>query len=186
MDTPSPSISTNARASWLIGLNASLREEWYFLQAHPGSTAHLPSEELACTITTDESRYPEGAGPWAAQCTEAIRFSVASEEPLSGDLCDPVRTILPGGLPPWPAHPYDMAAEDMCRVSVPWVMTQPTAPSAKASSVAFSILFQCLGLRSSDHMFPSLTARILAIFRSSGTASSNSCGSNLAVTAPVA
>ena len=44
MDTLSPSISTNARASWLIGLNASLREEWYFLQAHPGSTAHLPSE----------------------------------------------------------------------------------------------------------------------------------------------
>ena len=78
-----------------------------------------------------------------------------------------------------------MAAEVRWRVSVPWVITTPTAPSANASSVALSILFQCLGLMSSDHMFPSLTARILAIERSSGTASKSSFGSKRAVTAPV-
>ena len=102
-----------------MGLNASLLDEWYFLHAHPGRTAQLPSEDVAWVITTDESLYPVGEGPLAAQYTAEIRFSGASEEPLSGDLWDPVRTIRPGGLPPDPDQPYDMAAADRCRVSVP-------------------------------------------------------------------
>ena len=73
----------------------------------------------------------------------------------------------------------------MCRVSVPWVMTTPAAPSANASLVAWSILFQCRGRMSSDHMLPRFTARMRAMLRSSGTASSSSLGVNLALTAPV-
>ena len=69
-----------------MDLKASLLDEWYFLQAHPGKTVHLPSDDVACVITTDESLYPVGLGPLAAQYTAEMRFSVASEDPLSGDL----------------------------------------------------------------------------------------------------
>nr|AIE92861.1 hypothetical protein [uncultured marine group II/III euryarchaeote AD1000_29_A08] len=114
-----------------------------------------------------------------------MRFSAASDEPRSGDRCEPVTTILPGGRPPLPAQPYDIAAAEICRVSVPCVMTTPTAPSENASLVACSMRFQCLGRMSSDHMLPRFTARMRAMPRSSGTESSSSLGVKRALTAPV-
>ena len=56
IEGPSGPILTWAIGSWLIGLNASRREEWYLRVAQPGSTEQLPSDEPACSTTTDESR----------------------------------------------------------------------------------------------------------------------------------
>ena len=71
-------------------------------------------------MTTVESPHsPLGLGPSAAHLTAAMRFSLASEEPLSEDLWEPTIAIGPGGLSPLPDQAKHMAADDMCRVSVP-------------------------------------------------------------------
>ena len=114
-----------------------------------------------------------------------MRFCTPSVDPRSEDLCEPVKAILPAGLPPSPEKANATAAAEMCIVSVPWVMTTPAAPSANASAHALAIRFQCCGLMSSDHMFPSLRVRMRAWRASSGTAASSSSGSKRAVTAPV-
>ena len=102
----SPPISTNARASWLIGLNASLREEWYFLQAHPGSTAHLPS------------RSSHVQSPPTSRDIQKERDHALPNVPRRLDSQSHLKSLYLGSLRPvrrfyrWPASlagpPYDM------------------------------------------------------------------------------
>ena len=71
------------------------------------------------TTTTPSPAPPLTSGPFAAQYTADRRFSAASEEPLSEERCEPTNAILPGGIPPLPPHAKLIAADDMCKVSVP-------------------------------------------------------------------
>ena len=138
------------------------------------------------TTTTASPASPHGAGPCAAQWTAESKFSLASEEPRSDERCEPTKAIRPGGVSPFPAQAKLKAAEEMCKVSVPWVTTTPSHPSSKACFDAWIIEFQCCGRMSSLNMFPSLTASIRARLVSSGKEAMSSSGSKRATTAPVA
>ena len=113
--------------------NASRLVECNFLTPVPGCIEQVPSWLDECITTTAASPLiAPGCGPFAAQSTAEIRFSEASDEPRSDDRCEPTSAILPGGAVPSPDQAKHIAAEVMCSVSVPWVITTPSQPESKA------------------------------------------------------
>ena len=96
------------------------------------------------TTTAASPLTAPGCGPLAAQNTADIRFSVASEEPLSEDLCEPTKAILPREVPYLRQTKRNTL---LLRICVEYLFHELlpllAQPSSNACLVASIILFQC-------------------------------------------